>query len=227
VKRDTKLCYFQGCTKRANTKEHIPPKSFFPEDQRKDPLTVESCEDHNTAKSSDDMYVLAHICMNSAPTNRSRDIFKERVGPQLGFNNDAFRKTLVADAIVQSSGSVLYKVDTSRLDRFFSALSFGIIYKACNQSLPTRYRTNHVYHNLQDPTERPEQKALEEMLSTFYSGKPLEFMEFGEVKALNTSVYSVKIFGVPDFGSSITIVHEFFGTFKVTSMLSQVAGQQV
>jgi hypothetical protein len=32
---------------------------------------------------------------------------------------------------------------------------------------------------------------------------------------------SGKVFGIPRFLSSITIVHEFFGVFRVTSMLSK------
>ncbi len=37
-------CYFQGCIKQGETREHIPPKAFFPEDQREQLLTVKSCK---------------------------------------------------------------------------------------------------------------------------------------------------------------------------------------
>jgi hypothetical protein len=42
-------CYYQGCSQRGHTKEHIPPGSFFPKDQRNQLLTVTSCELHNNA----------------------------------------------------------------------------------------------------------------------------------------------------------------------------------
>ena len=61
------------------TKEHIPPKAFFPKDQRNQLLTVPSCELHNNAKSSYYIYVLAHICLNSSPSNTSRDVFAATV----------------------------------------------------------------------------------------------------------------------------------------------------
>jgi hypothetical protein len=48
------LCY--ACTKLATTKEHVPPLSFFPEDQRKNLITVPSCEDHNNSNSKDVEY---------------------------------------------------------------------------------------------------------------------------------------------------------------------------
>jgi hypothetical protein len=56
-------------------------------------------------------------------------------------------------------------------------------------------------------------------VNEFYSGKPMDFMQFGEPNTKNERIYTVTVFGIPGFKSSITIVHEFFGTFKVTSML--------
>lgn len=48
----------------------------------------------------------------------------------------------------------------------------------------------------------------------------MQVLDFGRVNAMNATVYSVKIFGIPGFQSSITVVHEFFGVFRVTSMLT-------
>src|SRR5690348_12624374 len=69
-------CYFQGCTPDTTTREHVPLKSFFPKDQRTKLITVPSCEAHNTSKSADDHYALAHICMNSSLGNQAREVFK-------------------------------------------------------------------------------------------------------------------------------------------------------
>jgi len=216
-------CYYQGCSERGATKEHVPPKAFFPKDQRNQLLTVPSCERHNNAKSSDDIYVLAHICLNASPSNQSRDIFRDRVVPQLGFNRDALRKTLLADSVPHASGAVSYRVDQARFDRFFNALSFGIVYKACGRSLPPDYQASHVYHNFVDQSETPQERCLKEALLSFYAGEPIAALQFGQIKALNRSVYSTKVFGAPEFLSSITIVHDFFGRFRVTSMLSKKA----
>ena len=57
-------CYM--CDNLATTIEHAPPKCIFPEkkdlpagmDLRKELITVPSCEEHNTAKSTDDEYLL-------------------------------------------------------------------------------------------------------------------------------------------------------------------------
>jgi len=214
-------CYYPGCKNQSKTDEHIPPKAFFPRDQRNQLITVRACEYHNTGKSQDDIYVLAHICLNSSPFNRSFQVFRERVVPQLSYNNDTFRKLLINDAIPQSDGSVRYKVDIGRFNKFFTALSFGIIYKASCKSIPINYTPRHIYHNFQDDNESIEQKIIKEESLKFYSNMPSTILNFGQIKALNQTIYSVNIYGISEFKSSITIVHEFYGIFRVTSMITR------
>ena len=213
-------CYFQGCSAKGTTKEHIPPRSFFPEGEKEQLLTVRSCEKHNNAKSTDDLYVLAQICMNASPNNRAREVWENKVGPQLEFNNGALRKRLAAGSVPLPDGAVKYKVDLARLDEFFTALSCGIVYKTCRTSLPQNYKINHIYHNFVGQTD-PVIQAIESEIEKFYSGKPLDFMAFGEPGTKNERIYTVTIFGIPGYQSSITVVHEFFGVFKVTSMLTR------
>ncbi len=212
-------CYFQGCNEKGTTKEHIPPRSFFPDGENEQLLTVKSCEHHNNAKSKDDFYVLAQICMNASPNNRAREVFINKVVPQLKFSN-AFQKLLSEGVAPFGNGLVKYKVDVTRFDSFFTALSFGLIFKSCGSSLPPNYSISHIYHNLQNEAE-PELQQIENAINTFYSGKPMAFMEFGDLDTKNERIYSVTIFGSPEFQSSITIVHRFFGVFKVTSMLTR------
>jgi hypothetical protein len=143
------------------------------------------------------------------------------VVPQLDYNREALRKTLIKDAIPQHSGAVVYIVNIARVDRFFDALSYGIMYKACGNTLPGNYRTTHLYHNFKDNEKSPEMKAFKAATLDFYGGAPMAVLDFGGVKALNTTIYSTKIFSIPDFQSSITVVHNFFGVFRVTSMLTK------
>lgn len=141
-------CYYQGCLEDGVTKEHIPPRSFFPKGEKEQLLTVKSCVKHNNQKSKDDLYVLAQICINASPSNRAREVFINKVKPQLGYNNGALRKMLAEGSIHMSDGSVKYRVDNVRLDDFFTALSFGIIFKTCGSSLPDDYSVNHIYCSL-------------------------------------------------------------------------------
>jgi hypothetical protein len=211
-------CYFQGCVNDGLTKEHIPPKAFFPIGEKDQLITVKSCKEHNNAKSKDDLYVLAQICMNASPSNRAREIFLDKIRPQLDFNNSALRKKLAKDAVRLPDGSVKYQVDIKRFDDFFTALSCGIVYKSCGDSLPNQYEIYHLYPNF---TSEQDSSPIETEIFKFYSGKPMDFMEFGKPNTENERIYTVEVFGIPRFQSSITIVHIFFGKFKVISMLSR------
>jgi hypothetical protein len=71
----------------------------------------------------------------------------------------------------------------------------------------------------------PEEAAFREHLAEAYDeARPgaLAILDFGQVKALNKTVYSARVFGLPGFGGSITIAHRFFGIFRVASMLSKI-----
>ena len=52
------ICYECGATldKESLTKEHVPPKSFFPKSDRDSLITVPACVKHNGGKSDDDEY---------------------------------------------------------------------------------------------------------------------------------------------------------------------------
>ena len=91
-------CSYQGCQRRGTTREHIPPKSFFPKDQRNQLLTVKSCELHNNKKSSDDIYVLAQICMNASRTH-GRDEVRQEAAPSMR-SEPTHPKFCIADHLV-------------------------------------------------------------------------------------------------------------------------------
>jgi hypothetical protein len=218
-------CYYQGCTGKGTTKEHIPPRAFFPEGERDQLLTVKSCPVHNNAKSKDDLYVLAQICMNASPKNRAREVWETTVGPQLGYNEGKFRDMLAEGSVSHGEG-VAYPVDRERLDGFFTALSCGLVYKSQKTPLPSDYRISHIYHNLMSNAD-PFIKAVENCIGEFYQDKPMDFMAFGRPNLRNERIYTAEIHGVPGYRSSITIVHLFFGSFKVTSMLSKAPPSSV
>ncbi len=146
-------CYYQGCNKIGETKEHIPPRAFFPDGEKEQLLTVKSCKEHNNAKCKDDLYVLAQICMNAAPSNRAREVFINKVAPQLSHNNNALKKMLAKGATTLNDGSVRYNLDVNRFNDFFTALSYGIIFKSSGLALPDNYSTQHIYHNFHDQHE--------------------------------------------------------------------------
>ncbi len=71
-RRSSKSSYCYMCDKEASSVEHVPPKCLFPKkadvkdgiNYRQQLITVPSCEEHNTAKSTDDEYILYILVMN-------------------------------------------------------------------------------------------------------------------------------------------------------------------
>ncbi len=215
-------CYFQGCVKEGKTKEHVPPTAFFPKDQRKQLITVKSCESHNTGKSGDDLYALAQICLNSSPRNKAREVFIRSIAPQLEFNDGTLRRLLVRDSEPLKNGAVKYRVDLKRLERFFNALSCGLIYHIAKEQLPHNFDVRNIYHDLIDESLPQKETELAASIGHFYEDDIPDILRFGEAGLQNKDIYAAKVFGIAGFRSSITIVHLFFGHFKVTSMLSRV-----
>jgi len=159
--------------------------------------------------------------MNASPSNRAREVFLERVVPQLSHNSNALRRMLLKGSF-KVPGGVMYSVDHARFDEFFTALSCGLIYKSQKAPLPSDYRIGHIYHRLVSDADA-ERQAFEAGIDLLYDEKPLEFMAFGNPETRNERIYTVEIHGLPGFQGSITIVHRFFGAFKVTSMSAVTA----
>ena len=215
-------CYFQSCANEGTTREHIPPKAFFPENQRQQLITVRSCRDHNTGESRDDLYALAQICLNSSPRNRAREVFIRCIVPQLKFNENALRRLLVRDSVQLENGAVKYRVDDQRLDRFFNALSCGLVYHVAKDQLPGDFSMQNIYHNLLEESLSPWETQLRAFTEQLYGSETPEILRFGEAELHNETIYTAKIFGIAGFRSSVTVVHLFYGYFKVTSMLSRI-----
>ncbi len=79
-------CYM--CDAVATTKEHAPPKCFFPArkdlsqgdvDLRKELVTVPSCEAHNTSRSRDDEYAMVVVVQHYQTNKTARNQFATKV----------------------------------------------------------------------------------------------------------------------------------------------------
>lgn len=165
------------------------------------------------------LYVLAHICMHASPSNRAREVFLKKIKPQLSYNDGAFKKMLSNGAEVQDDGTVRYSVDTKRFDDFFTALSCGIIFKTCKKQVPENYFIHHQYPNFVSDDGEPS-AHMPDFFQELLAGEPTGVLNFGKPNTQNERIYTVKVFGMPGFGSSITVIHLFYGKFKVVSLLT-------
>ncbi|MDD5716241.1 MAG: hypothetical protein PHW64_00430 [Sulfuricurvum sp.] len=233
-------CYFPGCESHASTKEHIPPKSFFPDSKKINLMTVKSCKLHNNEKTKDDMYVLANICLNSITEteNDASKVFESNVKPQLMHNNEALLKKVFRNPTKHDEKTSRFEIDISRLDSFFDCLTHGVIYKKVNKKVVLEnYNVRHLYINLED-IDKDGNVDKDSIFMKKYWQEYLESVELSEViefkyetpKGYSTEIYSVRFIGADfikslesdSFNSSITVVHKFFGYFVVVSLLTRI-----
>jgi hypothetical protein len=80
-----KTCYM--CESDATSKEHVPPKCFFPEkkdiedgtDYRQNLITVPSCDAHNSSRAKDDEYTLAVIVTSYKNNSTAQQHFTKKI----------------------------------------------------------------------------------------------------------------------------------------------------
>ena len=130
-RRANNLCY--RCDERGTTREHFPPKCFFPKKANLQLKTIASCELHNNGKSQDDQYVLAHISLHASRSdNLAQRVFLRAILPQL--DQASFKRTLTDGARPAADG-VEYPIDSARFDSFFDSLTCAILSPSLAPSL--------------------------------------------------------------------------------------------
>lgn len=215
-----KTCYVCGAP--ASSREHFPPKSFFPKGGNLQLKTVASCAVHNQGKSKDDQYVLMHICLNASRggSNLPAKRFLESVLPQIN-DQPKFHKLLMEGAVNLQGGARAYPVDTLRFDDFFDHLVSAIFYDRFGSPIDRkRYRISHIYLNFEkddDPRKVFGLRFIKDLKKNYQS-----LIETIESDKIDEVVYKYDIIAPLQDQASITIAHSFYGIFDVVSFLTSI-----
>ncbi len=134
-------CY--TCEGFATTREHAPPKCFFPEqrdvgrDLRKNLISVPSCAEHNTARSMDDQYVMTFVVMQFETIGVARDQFSTKIirslKRDLTLVDEVFREA--REVQLNGEPTVTVTLDRARFDRVMASSFRALIYHECNEKL--------------------------------------------------------------------------------------------
>ncbi len=132
---DDRNIYCYACTEIATTREHVPPKSFFPVSRRDGIFTVPSCEKHNNENGLDVEYV-GNILVSHFETNEE---IRELLNPKVWRSYDrrpALLKTAfgqVEEVLYQGQVTGTFTVDWKRVHRVMSAIASGMYFLTCKQ----------------------------------------------------------------------------------------------
>jgi hypothetical protein len=126
------------CHNLATSKEHVPPKSFFLGDSqsvsgidyRKNLITVPSCDQHNTDKSKDDVYLLFMVSINYESNPEAHQTFNIRLKEYIKANPHLLREFNKEGVITTINGhpSYGYPVDQVRFNKEIDCIARAIHY---------------------------------------------------------------------------------------------------
>ena len=210
-------CY--RCGAPGTSREHFPPKAFFPRAAGLQLRTVRSCETHNTAKSGDDQYLLAHICIAAARKgNLAADVFFRSIVPQPEASA-GFAQSLQPDP---AGGPNAIPVDSERFDGFFDALDCAVYFDRFGEVFdPSTHRLRHVYPGLVHDTSDATAGAsrMRESFASFFDRYEAMAERF-EADKVDEVVYANTIMAPAGIRASINIAHVFYGVFEVISLMT-------
>lgn len=141
------VCYFCGAP--STSKEHVPPKSIFPEakdvqngkDYRSNLITVPSCDLHNGGKSGDDTYLMMVIVAYFQNNEAARQQIRSKV-TRAWTKDRKLASTIVTNLqTVSILGAQHFgvEVDIERLNRSFELVAHGLHFHQFSAHPPNPY----------------------------------------------------------------------------------------
>jgi hypothetical protein len=133
-KRTYRKCY--QCDSDGVTKEHIPAKSFFPDNHRKNLITVPSCHDHNTSNSEDVEYVRNLITSHINANDVGMSHFQDKVIRSFDNSPKLFHRSFrdASTVLLSSEESLTYRFEFRRLAKVMSDLAYGLYFRDFRKS---------------------------------------------------------------------------------------------
>ena len=128
-------CY--ACDQLATTREHAPPKSFFPADKRDQLITVPSCEVHNNDNSPDVDYVRNLLSFQFGTNQDGLSQFNGVVQRSLARSTGLKVSMLSSMATVQVDETLTGQVtvDRCRVDRIMKAIVQALHFRDTSQKV--------------------------------------------------------------------------------------------
>jgi hypothetical protein len=128
IKKPIQRCY--ACTEIATSREHVPPKSFFPEGYRTNATVVPSCERHNNDNSLDVEYVRNILVSHVETSSEIIELLSPKVWRSFSRSPALLRKTFTElnEVFYRGERTGSFSVDIPRLNRVMSSIASGMYF---------------------------------------------------------------------------------------------------
>lgn len=136
--KNQEYCYWCGAP--STSREHVPPKCFFPErkdfrdftekDFRKNLITVPSCDLHNLSKSNDDEYLM--VCLASRVGNNAQAFLHTKTKVRRSRERKPTMVDVLEAGIIETEHATfpvqMVHVDNLRLNHSFEAIGRALFF---------------------------------------------------------------------------------------------------
>lgn len=176
-------CYM--CNMPATSREHVPPKCFFPEqkdfgrskDYRQNLLSVSSCDQHNTSKSQDDEYLLFLITSHFDNNLIAQKHFSTKIIRAVKRNPSMYKFVEKNSPIlIDGQPTIAYTVDLARFNKEIDHITRALFYIHYNQKLdlPINIHTPDLFAINQQDADKINQhtKEIEEVTVNALTTQP-------------------------------------------------------
>lgn len=127
-------CYLCGASN-PTTKDHVPPKGFFPEPRPSNLITLPCCEDCNSSYALDDDAARAWLSIGLGHSPAADWIIENKVFPGTFTRSRAFcasiHSSMIDDVITDEDGQPMdvarYSIDRERTERFVTRVTKGLL----------------------------------------------------------------------------------------------------
>jgi hypothetical protein len=126
-------CY--TCEAEATTREHVPPRAFFPQGFRTNLWTVPSCEAHNLDNSLDVEYVRNVIVSHRNVAGTAQELAQSASFRSFEHSSALFFQTFggAEFVVVDGEPTAIFQFDLDRFKRVMKAIAFGLYYNEHGQ----------------------------------------------------------------------------------------------
>jgi hypothetical protein len=128
------------CNAEATTREHVPPRSFFPKTRRKSPVTVPSCYDHNHDQSLDVEYVgnvIASLYGGNEQAEQMIGTAERSFDRSPAFFYQTFG--LFEEVSIDGQTTVAFPIDLERLKSVIRTIASAIYFKDQGRKYPASW----------------------------------------------------------------------------------------
>lgn len=127
-------CFYKDCKNIANTTEHVPPRCFFTKGNKKNLITVPSCNEHNNNKKLDDEYVRNIFSLSININKYGIELANDKTFRSLNQSPKLLYRTFKKVYPLDNINTIAFEIDNKRIENWIKSIAYAIYRKDFNKN---------------------------------------------------------------------------------------------